>query len=581
MYLSARPEKYLEKSMAHLETILSQPESSPDDKAWAFVRKAQVMIAQDQENQALAMLNTADESVLQSEYGQEVEFLRGRALFHAGQTDEADLMLRKFLQDLTDRGDIYAQTALELGRINYQQYRDHDAKGYYDLVIRTQMGKDWYAAGKLGLAECASMQQRYDEAIEHYQTAVDLLTKNPHNRAIGFKQIQRSLAGLTQKLSLLRQYDVAIGFGEIEQQIAPADDIEAAHRFAQMHARRAASLFEEMSAAHQAALQHAPTENEAQWLAQQGQMITEHFERAAEQFLRVAGIAKGDDDLYGQCLWQGATCFDKGGNTEKAIECWQRFVNEREGEQRWPRAMFNLGQAYQSAGLFDKAINVYETLRLKNPKSLAAFDGIVPLARSYLAKEPPDRERAEQILSSLLKDPTLTPRAPYFRDALFELGELYYKSQNYSAAINILTEAIERYPQDVFAGKSMFLVGDSYRKSGLALDATLAELAKDPTATINRQKTSDQRRGYLENAWDFFNRTIEFYGNIPEERRSDIDKLYLRHCWLYRADCLFNLGRYREAAEQYELAALRYQLTPTALAAFAQSVNWTEKSNLW
>ena len=36
---------------------------------------------------------------------------------------------------------------------------------------------------------------------------------------------------------------------------------------------------------------------------------------------------------------------------------------------------------------------------------------------------------------------------------------------------------------------------------------------------------------------------------------------------------MFGLGRYQEAIDLYELAVLRYQLTPTALASFVQIVN--------
>ena len=573
MYLTGRPENYLSRSMEHLEKILQESGSGADDRVWAFVRKAQVLIAQDREDEALKLLSSADTVVLESSYAQEVEFLRGRALFHEGQIDEADLILRNLLGKIADRGDIYAQIALELGKINYQQYRDHDAKEFYELVTQTQMGKDWYVAGKVGLAECAALQQRYSEALEHYQGAVDLLQQHPHNRAIDFKQIQQSLIGWSQKLSLLKQYDLALPFLEIEQKIASADDVNAAYRFAQMHARIAASLFEEVNAARQSAQSLTPGANEKPWLEQQSELIKNHFEQAGQQYLRVARLATGDDELYGQSLWQGATCYDKAGNSEKAIETWERFVNEREGEERWPRALFNLAQAYQACGKFAEGINVYETLRREHPKSLAAFDGAVPMARCYLAKDPPERERAEGILSDLLKDPTLTPQAPYFRDTLFELGEIYYNSAKYPEAINILTEAIDRYSDDPQLGKSMFLVGDSYRKSGLVLDASLAELAQDPTAIINRQKTADQRRRYLESARNYFDRVIDFYNKIPEDRRSRIDQLYLRHCWLYRADCLFDMGQYHEAAELYELATLRYQLTPTALAAFVQIVN--------
>jgi tetratricopeptide (TPR) repeat protein len=572
MLLAARPEDYFSQSMTHLENLLNQSASSEDDRAWAFVRKAEVLISQDKEEAAFTWINSADDTVLQSRYADEVEFLRGRALRQAGEYDAADTILRNLLGRTTDRGDIYAQTALELGRINYDQYRDYDAQQFYRKVIETQMGKDWYAAGLLGLAECTALRQQYPAAAEYYQEAVRLWKQAPQNRALTAAQIRKSLTLWSQKLDLLKQYEWALLFLEIEQQLA-GEDIFSAHRFAQAHARRAVQILDELKASQQSAEEVEPTEKEKQWLAQQHEQITRHFEQAAEQYLRVASLASGNNELYGDCLWQSAQCYDKAGKTDKAIEVWQRYVHEREGESRWPRALFNVAQAHQALRQIKEAIGFYELLLREHPKSLAAFDALVPLARCYLARDPPEVEEAEQLLRRVREDPTLTPRAPYFRDALFALGETYYNSKKYAQAINVLTEAIDRYEDDPQLGKSMFLVADSYRKSGLALDATLQKLAQDPTAMINLQKTSEQRRRYLESAGQFFDQAIETYMRLPEGRRSEQDRMYLRHCWLYRADCSYDLGRYRKAAQLYELAALRYQLTPTALAAFMQLVN--------
>lgn len=573
MVLAARPDGYLDASMKHLETVLAQSPADSEIRAWAFVRKAEVLIAQDRQNDAYQWIKSADDAVLQSPYAGEVEFLRGRALSRAGELDQADQILRALLQRTGDRGDIYAQAALELGRINYEQFRDFDAQQFYRRVIDTQMGKDWYAAGLLGLAECAAVRQRYPEAAELYRQTVQSLQNNPHNRAVTMEQVRQSLTLLAHKLDLLKQYASALLFLEIEQQIV-RDDLLATYRYAQILGRRANQILETLEPARAAARQGVEaTAAEALWLRQQQDAVSGHFGRAAEQYLRVAEMATGDDRLYGECLWEAAHDFDKAGKTDRAIEVWLRFINEREGETRWPRALFYLAQAYQSLGDFPAAIRFYETLLAKHPKSIAAFDSMVSLAKCYLAQEPPERDKAEQLLRSIRQDPTLTPLSPYFRDALFELGELYYKNKEYPAAIHVLTEAIDRYGDDSQVGKSMFLVADAYRRSGQSLDAVLATLAEDPTATVNLQKTSEQRRRYLEQAREYFNRAIEAYTRIPEGRRSKLDEMYLRHCWLYRADCLYDLGQYRKAAQLYELAALRYQLTPTALAAFVQIVN--------
>jgi tetratricopeptide (TPR) repeat protein len=573
IYLASRPENYIQESMKHLEVILGQEQTSPDDKAWAYTRKANLLIRQGNEDQALDLLNEITDTYKTSQYSEELEFLRGSALRHAGQNDQADFILRDLLARMTDRGDIYAQVALELGRISYEQYRDQDAWYFYDLVLNTQRGKEWYVAAVLGQAECAAMQQRFDESIARYQEAVDWIKKNPLNQAVESAQIQKSLAILSNKLGMEKENTLALRFLEIERQIAPSDDLDSVYRLAQRHYYTGMQMLEQLQEEKAAVEKEEPSAKEALWFEQQANQINSHFEQAAQYFLQVSALAVGNDELYGQSLEYAALCYDKAGNTDQSIETWKRFVTEREGQPTWPHGLFNLAQSLQSIGKYQEAIGYYTLLRQKHPLSIVASDAVIPLSKCYLAKDPPEQEKAMELLLSVLDDRALTPRSLYYRNAMFELGELYYRNQDYPSAIQILTVAVDRYPLDDRLGKTMFIVGDSYRKSGLKLDEQLQNLSQDPTEMLKKEKTSNLRRQNLEEAKKYFDRSIEFYSQTPDGRRSELDQLYLRHAYLYRADCLYDLEWYEEAAGLYEKAVLRYQLTNTALAAFVQIIN--------
>ncbi|MBN2211903.1 MAG: tetratricopeptide repeat protein [Sedimentisphaerales bacterium] len=573
MLLNQRGEDVLHKAETHLDVILAEETSTTDQKAWAFVRKQEVLIAQGRETEALKALEEAKGTLSESKYGEEVEFLRGRALHRSGRADEAELVLRDLLEKMNDRGDIYAQTALELARINYEQDRDWEARRFYQLAAESQLGKDWYIAAKLGLAECAALQQRYDEAVSLYQETTELLEGKPFNRAVDVARVQQSLEALTTSLGTLKQYTTALPFIEIEQKIDSQKDVLSAERFAQMHARVAQQLLEELEQNRREISEPSETPEEKAWRQQRQEMVTAHFEQAGRQYQRVAKLAVGNDDLYGWSLWQAAMCFDKAGNVDESIAAWRRVYEERRGDTLWPTGVFRLAQAYQANGQYDEAIRYYEELRSTHPRHTSAFEGIVPLARCYLLRKPSEKEKAKALLQGILYDRTLTPDAPYFRQAMFALGELHYEMHDYPAAINVLTEAIDRYGDDPMLGKSMFLVADSYRHSGLGLDAALENLASDPTATVIYEKQSDLRRQHLEHAREYFDRAIKFYEQLPEKQPDELGRLYLRNSYLSRADCLFDLGQYQEAVRLYELAVLRYQLTPTALTALMQVMN--------
>jgi TPR repeat protein len=53
----------------------------------------------------------------------------------------------------------------------------------------------------------------------------------------------------------------------------------------------------------------------------------------------------------------------------------------------------------------------------------------------------------------------------------------------------------------------------------------------------------------------------------------EVDKMYLKLSYFYRADCIYDLGQYAEAIKLYDTAAGRYQEDPATLAAYVQIVN--------
>ena len=54
---------------------------------------------------------------------------------------------------------------------------------------------------------------------------------------------------------------------------------------------------------------------------------------------------------------------------------------------------------------------------------------------------------------------------------------------------------------------------------------------------------------------------------------AELDRLYLKLSHFYRADCVYDLGRYEEAIKLYDAASLKYQDDSSSLAAYVQIVN--------
>ena len=99
--------------------------------------------------------------------------------------------------------------------------------------------------------------------------------------------------------------------------------------------------------------------------------------------------------------------------------------------------------------MFDKAIAAFQRNQFRYPNSLAASKSAVPLAQAYIAKGPEAYGKAESVLKSVVENnPLLTPEAEEFKQALFELAQLYYRTGRYEEAVAKLEELTARYPND-------------------------------------------------------------------------------------------------------------------------------------
>jgi tetratricopeptide (TPR) repeat protein len=286
-----------------------------------------------------------------------------------------------------------------------------------------------------------------------------------------------------------------------------------------------------------------------------------------------------DDKGYGQAMWKGIELYDVAGDLPRAINALETFVNERPDDEMTPDALLRLGQCYQAAGLFDKAIQAYKHNEFRYSKSLAASKSLVPMARAYIAKGPDEYGKAESVLRAVLENnPQVTPDAVEFREALLELASLYYRTGQYEKSIARLEEMTQRYPQDDRMGQLYFLMADSYRKSAILLETRIAA-AKSPTTqpattqpivAVDLPEATAARTERLEKARDLYDRVIDFYRRGPAK---DLDKLYLKLAYFYRADCVYDLGKFPEAIKLYGEAAFAYKDDPSAVAAYVQIIN--------
>jgi tetratricopeptide (TPR) repeat protein len=124
----------------------------------------------------------------------------------------------------------------------------------------------------------------------------------------------------------------------------------------------------------------------------------------------------------------------------------------------------------------------------------------------------------------------------------------------------------QRYPKDPRMVQIIYLMADSSRKSAPPLNDFKAVPSQADELDVRAA-----RRERLAKAKKLYDRVVDMYKD--SNPTADLDKLYLKLSYFYRADCLYDLQSYDEAIAAYDAAAMRYQDDSAALSAYVQIVN--------
>lgn len=314
-----------------------------------------------------------------------------------------------------------------------------------------------------------------------------------------------------------------------------------------------------------------------------------HFEKAARSYRRVATLLEDQTDEHGEALWSAAENYAKSQLWDEAVAVYLDYLDMHGDEERREEAMFRLGQAYLADGQYGAARDYLGRLIDASASSQWAMRSYVPLSRAMVAVD--DWDPAERLLRGVVEDHVaIGPDSDYYRDALIELGTLYYRrgTQNdafYARAIEVLGEeggAVERYAtQDEnstagagqympeLAPKLRYMLADCLRLSALGL----GQQAADTPNQNERLAMQAERVTRLRRAQILFNQVQNDLDGRHPDSLSRLEKVYHRNAYFYQADCLYERSDFAGSIPLYQDAAARWREHPSALVAWVQVVN--------
>ena len=433
-----------------------------------------------------------------------------------------------------------------------------------------------YLDALIGRAHVRAMQRRLNESLDDFRLVISHLLERTSPSDPRRDEVLTKIASHVDRSIDLAKYDDALDYLSL---LLPMFDGgrslpgRTLLQFAQIHERIA-----------QQRREHADALNPLHWtgpgeppLAARRNAYQEsafHYGRSAEFYKRHADtVTVVDDAAHGKSLWLAGANFDKAQQWPQAIDTYAEYVSTRPGDGEQLKAQHHLALAYMADRQYQAAIGILRDLVDQHPQSNWAYASLVPLARSYTATDQTDA--AVRVLLSIVDGhPGIRPDSDTFRDALIDLARTYYLQGQedpvyFVSAIERLDMAVERYGNTPRGPTLRYMLADSLRRSSRAL-AGEARAARSDRQRLAFQAERSER---LRTAEAYYDQVITELEARFAAARSDLENLYLRNAYFYKADCAYDRQDFPLAISRYREAAQRWSDHPASLVAQVQIVN--------
>ncbi len=545
----------------------SDPMLSPADELWAIARQAELRIESGAAQEAIDLLlvdmrrfEPRLESNPELNYG-ELFALLARAYYDLGNYSYAQFHADQAMELIPESDVARGQAVVLLGRLSVAAGQWPEAFDAFDRVVRNFGSTASGAAGRLGRAEVFSILGDHERSIADYQALREALAATGPRGGVNGELAARSLSDRHDAALTMGRLDTALQYILLAETFFDAGGVpdDVLFRIASTSRQIADNVMRDAAQPAGPGHAHPATRYTA----------NDHYRRAGDYYVRHARRLTGrpnQDEAWAESLWLAADSFDLGGWHDLAVTHFTEYVAGRsEADPRRIEAVFRLAQAHHAVQDFDAAVAAYERVIAEHPRSHVATQSLVPLARCLLAlgRTPEAEQQLIQIVSGKRN---LTPDAAEYRDALIELGALHYDAGEYPRAIEQMDEAARRYPEDSRIGEIRFRLADSHRRRSGQIEGELAAPVVTPQ---ERQRLERLRVDHLKAAMDLFAAISE----TESRGKRGITEQMLRHAFLYRADCAFELGMYPQAIAFYDDYAGRYSQHHSSMTALIQIVN--------
>lgn len=542
------------KALEHIDRALADPAAPEPGRGAALLRRSQTLSRLGRHADAARAAEVLPASLNPAE----VRLVRGHVLVsHAAATgdaaqrkallDQAEQLLREAERLDKLSTDVSASAQYLLGRVSQLRGKAREAiQRYTDVRKRFGMTPAGTAASA---AEGDVLREdgRAEDALTAYRRALDAVKE--------MSSYQSDLLPLADlKATMLAAHATFVATGEFDAALALVDRVgyllgetsrlelraETQQRWGESLLDRAESKawpLPELRTAGRLRLREAGAS----------------YERLAEE--RFATVQYPDD------LWRAAENYYTGQSYSSAARVLKGYI-KNEPLRYNAQALLRLGQSLLALNDTAGAVEAFEECIEFHPYDAAVYGARLAAARAH--RDQADYDRAEQLLRDNLIGGTLSPRSPEWRDSKFELGSLLHEVGRHLDAIDHLEEAIMRYPDAKQRRTARYLAAESYRNA-----------AQEPMRKFAEAKAVNEREKNEQEFRSLLTKALLHYETVQREisrsnASSAMDRAMLRNCYMLKGSVLFDLGRFREAVDEYSNVSALYQNEPFVLETLLQ-----------
>lgn len=576
------------------------PELPPSDRAWVTARQAELLLsagrAEDAIVKLLPRIRIGEHAT--RETNAELHALLGRAYFEAGQHDAAMRQLEVASETLEPLDPARAPVEVMIGRILQTVGDLSGARERFRHVVSEHATSESYLPALLGLAEVEGAvigadapedaASDLESSIRRYAEVVDAVRTRNLPARLGVTRDRVSASLLDRAVDREQSGDLAssLRYAKLAESLFREGQVptDVHGTLARVHRRSGDLLLEEARERAGADFSFAtlnPVERTE---------IKSHFLLAAEHAKSYAALVSAtDQQAYADAMWLAADSFDQAGDLESAKREFAAYADgAADADPRRPEARFRLGQTFMALGDFNSAAAIFRSLREGSAaggrsgasRGASAWSdlSVVPLARCLLGDGLSDNDdEAESLLLSVVDGSLVSPESQTFREALIELGRMYYSSGRHAEAVGRLRELVRRYPDERSSDHWRFWLADALRLSAAGIRSDLDQSLPND----ERTRLAEARSERLREAMAGYREVRTSLESKPAARLSELDRLYVRNAYFYEGDCAFDLGDFDTAVRAYDAARQRYADEPASLVAMVQIVNAYVAQGRW